>query len=337
MNAGRKCPVLVSGGAGYIGSHAVLALRDGGWQVAVVDDLSTGFASAVPEEVPFYEGDIADGGLLAQIFQEQGTGAIMHFAGSIVVPESVEKPLDYYENNTVKSRALIAAAVEAGVPHFIFSSTAATYGVPEKSPVAEDDPQYPINPYGWSKLMTERMLADASAAHGFNYGALRYFNVAGADPDARAGQSTAGATHLLKVACEAATGKRDHVAVFGADYDTPDGTGVRDYIHVSDLAAAHVLALEALIAQPQRSLTMNCGYGRGFSVLEVLDAVDRVTGAKIQRSIEPRRAGDPEELVADPSRLFETLPWKPRFADLDTIVAHALQWERRLSETRRDA
>ncbi|UOR15787.1 UDP-glucose 4-epimerase GalE [Qipengyuania aquimaris] len=334
MENDTKVPVLVTGGAGYIGSHAVLALKDAGWPVAVIDNLSTGFAFAVPEGVPLYEGDIADAELLARIFSEQGTRAIMHFAGSIIVPESVEQPLKYYENNTVKSRALIEAAVTGGVEHFIFSSTAATYGVPESSPISEDSPKSPINPYGWSKLMTEQMLADASAAHGFNFCALRYFNVAGADPEARSGQSTAGATHLIKVACEAATGKRDGVSVFGTDYDTPDGTGVRDYIHVSDLASAHVLALEALIGQPDRSLTMNCGYGKGFSVLEVLDAVDRVTNSKIERRMEPRRAGDPAELVSDPSRIRATLPWKPRHDDLGEIITHALQWERRLTELR---
>ena len=337
MSHANKVPVLVTGGAGYIGSHAVLALKDAGWPVAVIDNLSTGFEFAVPEGVPLYRGDIADGALLAHIFAEQGTKAIMHFAGSIVVPESVEQPLRYYENNTVKSRALIEAAVAGGVDHFIFSSTAATYGVPETSPVTEDSPKSPINPYGWSKLMTEQMLADAAAAHGFNFCALRYFNVAGADPQARSGQSTAGATHLIKVACEAATGKRESVAVFGTDYDTPDGTGVRDYIHVSDLANAHVLALEALIEQPEHSLTMNCGYGKGFSVLEVLDAVDRVTNATIERRMQPRRAGDPAELVSDPSRIRATLPWQPQHDDLGKIIEHALQWERRLSEIRGSA
>ncbi|WP_338467124.1 UDP-glucose 4-epimerase GalE [Novosphingobium sp. ZN18A2] len=330
-------PVLVTGGAGYIGSHAVLALKDAGWPVAVIDNLTTGFRFAVPEGVPFYEGDIEDGALLARIFAEQGTRAVMHFAGSIIVPESVENPLKYYHNNTAKSRALIAAAVEAGVPHFIFSSTAATYGIPEVSPVTEDSPKQPINPYGMSKLMTEIMLGDTAKAHPLNFCALRYFNVAGADPQARTGQSTAGATHLIKVAVEAALGKRSHVSVFGTDYDTPDGTGVRDYIHVSDLANAHVLALEALIAQPARSLTMNCGYGRGFSVLEVLDAVDRVTNAAIERRMEPRRAGDPDSLVSDNSRIRATLPWQPQYADLDTIVAHALQWERRLTDIRAEA
>jgi UDP-glucose 4-epimerase len=340
MGAGmvQKVPVLVTGGAGYIGSHAVLALKDAGWPVAVVDNLTTGFRFAVPEGVPFYQGDIEDGALLARIFAEQGmgcgSGAVMHFAGSIIVPESVDNPLKYYHNNTAKSRALIAAAVAAGVPHFIFSSTAATYGMPEVSPVTEETPQRPINPYGMSKLMTEAMLADVAFAHPLNYCALRYFNVAGADPQARTGQSTAGATHLIKVAVEAALGKRDHVAVFGTDYATADGTGVRDYIHVSDLAAAHVLALEALIAAPGDSLTMNCGYGRGFSVLEVLDAVDRVTNLKLDRRMGPRRAGDPDSLVSDNRKIKATLPWQPRFADLDTIVTHALAWERRLGEIR---
>jgi len=327
-------PVLVTGGAGYIGSHAVLALKDAGWPVAVIDNLTTGFSFAIPEGVPLYEGDIEDGALLARIFAEQGTRAVMHFAGSIIVPESVENPLKYYHNNTAKSRALIAAAVTAGVPHFIFSSTAATYGVPEVSPVTEDSPKLPINPYGMSKLMTEIMLADTANAHPINYCALRYFNVAGADPQARTGQSTAGATHLIKVAVEAALGKRSHVGVFGTDYDTPDGTGVRDYIHVSDLAAAHMLALEALIAAPERSLTMNCGYGRGFSVLEVLDAVDRVTNRTITRELQGRRAGDPDSLISDNRRIKATLPWVPRYADLETIVEHALAWERKLTEIR---
>ncbi len=330
----QKLPVLVTGGAGYIGSHAVLALTDAGWPVAVIDNLTTGFRWAVPEGVPFYEGDIEDADLLARIFAEQRIGAVMHFAGSIIVPESVENPLKYYHNNTAKSRALIAAAVAGGVKHFIFSSTAATYGVPEVSPVSEDSPKLPINPYGMSKLMTEIMLGDVARAHPLNFCALRYFNVAGADPRARTGQSTAGATHLIKVAVEAALGKREKVEVFGTDFDTPDGTGVRDYIHVSDLANAHVLALAALIEQPERSLTMNCGYGRGYSVLEVLDAVDRVTNQTINRVMSPRRAGDPDSLISDNRRIKATLPWQPQYADLDTIVTHALQWERKLSEIR---
>jgi len=326
--------VLVTGGAGYIGSHAVLALLGRGWDVAVIDNLTTGFRFAVPDGVPLYEGDIEDGALLARIFAERGTGAIMHFAGSVVVPESVENPLKYYHNNTAKSRALLEAAVKGGVKHFIFSSTAATYGIPEVSPVGEDCPKLPINPYGMSKLMTEIMLADTARSHPLNYCALRYFNVAGADPQARTGQSTAGATHLIKVAVEAALGKRESVSVFGTDYDTPDGTGVRDYIHVSDLAAAHVLALEELAAHPGESLTMNCGYGRGFSVMEVLDSVDRVTNRKINRIMGPRRAGDPDSLISDNRRIRETLPWVPQHADLDTIIAHALAWERKLTEIR---
>ena len=233
-----KVPVLVTGGAGYIGSHAVLALVDAGWPVTVIDDLSTGTRDVVPGEVPFYEGNIADPALIARIFSEQGTQAIMHFAGSIVVPESVDKPLDYYRNNTLASHALISAAVDAGVKHILFSSTAAVYGAPERVPVEEEDPTQPINPYGASKLMTERMLKDSAAAYPFNYGALRYFNVAGADPKGRTGQVGKGSTHLIKIACEAAVGKRPYVAVYGDDYDTPDGTCIRDYIHVSDLAEA---------------------------------------------------------------------------------------------------
>lgn len=327
-----KCPVLVTGGAGYIGSHAVLALLDGGWPVVVVDNLTTGFRWAVPEAAVFAEGDIADQALVGRLIAEHGIGAIIHFAGSIIVPESVENPLKYYENNTVKSRSLIESAVKGGVRHFIFSSTAATYGIPERVPVVESARTEPINPYGWSKLMTERMLADTAAAHPINFCALRYFNVSGADPQGRSGQSTAGATHLIKVAVEAATGKRSHVSVFGTDYDTADGTGVRDYIHVSDLAAAHVDALEKLIAEPSASHIMNCGYGRGFSVLEVLDAVDRVTNLKVERRMEPRRAGDPGALVADNGRILETLPWRPKLDDLETIVTHALAWERKLGE-----
>ena len=327
-----KIPVLVTGGAGYIGSHAVLALLDRGWPVAVIDDLSNGTREIVPEGVPFYEGSIADRALVERIFSEQSIGAIMHFAGSIVVPESVEKPLDYYRNNTIGSHSLISAAVASGVKHILFSSTAAVYGAPERVPIDEEDAKLPINPYGASKLMTERMLVDASAAHDLNYGALRYFNVSGADPEGRAGQIGKGSTHLIKVAVEAVVGKRDHVDVFGDDYPTPDGTCIRDYIHVSDLADAHVLALQHLIEHEHENLTLNCGYGKGLSVLEVLDAVDRVNGRAIRREMKPRRAGDPPELVASNRRLLATLDWKPRFADIDTIVTHALQWERKLAE-----
>ena len=334
MPRSERLPVLVTGGAGYIGSHAVLALLDDGWPVVVIDDLSTGFEWAVPEGVVFVRGDIADADLVGRLIDEHDLGAVMHFAGSVVVPESVADPLKYYRNNTANSRALIESAVKGGVRHFLFSSTAATYGIPETVPVREDSPQSPINPYGWSKLMTERMLIDVAAAHPMNFCALRYFNVAGADPRGRSGQSTAGATHLIKVAVEAAVGKRGHVDVYGSDYDTPDGTGVRDYIHVSDLAAAHVDALALLIAEPERSHVMNCGYGRGFSVLEVLDSVDRVTNMTIERRMAPRRPGDPPSLVADNARILATLPWRPRRDDLDTIVADALAWERRLAERR---
>ena len=294
--------------------------------------LVTGFRWAVPEGAIFAEGDIADQALVARLIEEHGIGAIIHFAGSVVVPESVENPLKYYENNTAKSRSLIESAVKGGVRHFIFSSTAATYGVPDEVPVREEARTEPINPYGWSKLMTERMLADTAFAHPINFCALRYFNVAGADPKGRSGQSTAGATHLIKVAVEAATGKRDGVSVYGTDYETPDGTGVRDYIHVSDLASAHVHALEKLVEDPAASHIMNCGYGRGFSVLEVLDAVDRVTNMRVERRMEARRAGDPDSLVADNGKILATLPWQPKLDDLDTIVMHALGWERHLAE-----
>lgn len=325
--------ILVTGGAGYIGSHAVLALKDAGWKVAVIDNLVTGFRWAVAEDVAFYEGDMGDGELIAKINAEQDIGAIMHFAGSIIVPESVSDPLKYYLNNTAKSRSLIEAAIANGIHHFIFSSTAATYGMPSHTgPIAETAPQDPINPYGRSKLMTEWMLRDVAAAHRLNYCALRYFNVAGADPRARAGQSTAGATHLIKVAVEAALGKRENVAVFGTDFDTPDGTGVRDYIHVTDLAEAHLQALHQLIAYPETSYLLNCGYGHGYSVLEVLDAVDRVTNNRIERLFEGRRAGDPAQLVADNRAIRQSFGWEPRYDDLDVIVAHALAWERRLTE-----
>ncbi|HYI42733.1 MAG TPA: UDP-glucose 4-epimerase GalE [Sphingomicrobium sp.] len=326
----QKLPVLVTGGAGYIGSHAVLALKDAGWEVAVIDNLSSGTREVVPEDVPFYEGSIADRGLVGRAFAEQRIGAIMHFAGSIIVPESVEKPLEYYENNTIATHSLLSSAVEHGVRHVLFSSTAAVYGIPEAVPITEEEPKEPINPYGASKLMTERMLADTAAAYPMNYGALRYFNVSGADPDGRAGQIGKGSTHLIKVAVEAAVGKRDHIDVFGTDYPTPDGTCIRDYIHVSDLADAHVRALQRLIERPDENLVMNCGYGKGLSVLEVLDALDRSLNQPIRREMKERRAGDPPTLVAANQRLVETLEWSPRFADIETIVKHALEWERQL-------
>jgi UDP-glucose 4-epimerase len=322
--------VLVTGGAGYIGSHAVLALLEAGHRVTVIDDLSTGFRNAVAPDAHFCQGTVADQALVSRLISERGIGAIMHFAGSIVVPESIANPLKYYRNNTVNAAGLIECAVAGGVRHFVFSSSAAVYGNPDGVPVTEDAATQPINPYGTSKLMTEMMLSDAAFAHRLNFCALRYFNVAGADPVGRAGQSTAAATHLVKVAVEAALGKRSEVAIFGNDYATRDGTGVRDYIHVADLARAHVAALDVLTTEPARSLTLNCGYGRGHSVLEVLDAVDRVAGTKLNRRIEPRRPGDPLILVADNRRILATLDWQPRYADLDIIVAHALAWERTL-------
>ena len=327
-----KPAVLVTGGAGYIGSHAALALLDCGWPVIVLDNLVTGFRWAVPEAAIFVEGDIADSGLVGALLEQHDIRAIMHFAGSVVVPESVSDPLKYYDNNTAKSRTLIETAVAKSVPHFIFSSTAAVYGIPDTIPASETMPTEPINPYGQSKLMTEWMLRDTAAAHPINYCALRYFNVAGADSDRRSGQSTVGATHLIKVAVEAALGKRDSVAVFGSDYDTPDGTGVRDYIHVSDLAAAHIDALGKLMAAPAESHILNCGYGRGFSVLEVLDSVDRVAGVSLKRDMEDRRAGDPDALIADNRAILETLPWRPQFDNLDGIVSDALAWERSLED-----
>jgi UDP-glucose 4-epimerase len=333
MRAKEDCggKVMVTGGAGYIGSHAVLALLDAGHDVVVIDNLVTGFDWAVDARATRVEMAVEDP-RVGEVIAEHGVRAIMHFAGSVVVPESVSDPLKYYRNNTAASRALIESAVGAGVPHFIFSSTAATYGTPAKVPVAEGDPTVPINPYGMSKLMTEAMLRDVAAAHPLNYACLRYFNVAGADPRGRSGQSTVGATHLIKIAVEAAIGKRDGVGVYGTDFDTPDGTGVRDYIHVADLAAAHVAALELLIERPSDSHTLNCGYGRGFSVLEVLDAVDRVTNVRVERRMEGRRAGDPAALIADNRAILAALPWRPERDDLDGIVRDAVAWERRLAE-----
>ena len=327
--------VMVTGGAGYIGSHAVLALLDAGYEVVVVDNLVTGFAWAVDPRATLIEADVADEARVRTTMRDHGIRAILHFAGSVVVPESVTDPLKYYRNNTAATRSLIESAVSAGVAHFIFSSTAATYGTPVRVPVREEDPTIPINPYGMSKLMCEAILRDVAAAHPINFAALRYFNVAGADPAGRTGQSTLGATHLIKIAVEAATGKRESVGIFGTDFDTPDGTGVRDYIHVSDLAAAHVAALALLVDRPDRSHTLNVGYGRGFSVNQVLDAVDRVTNQPIVRRYEPRRAGDPAQLIADNGAILAALDWRPERDDLDMIVRDALAWERRLSDVRR--
>lgn len=324
--------VLVTGGAGYIGSHTVLALVDRGEDVIVLDNLSTGFASVIPDGVTFVEGNVGDRALLDRVMDDHDLDAVIHFAGSIVVPDSVADPLGYYHNNTVNSRELIAACIAHRVPRFIFSSTAAVYGTPQTVPVPEDAPLEPISPYGASKLMTEWMLRDTALAHDFEYVALRYFNVAGADPKGRAGQSTARATHLIKVALEAVTGARDHVQVFGDDYDTPDGTGIRDYIHVSDLAAAHLAALDHM-RRGNKGGPFNCGYGHGASVLEVLETVQRVSGRTIDVRHAPRRAGDPAELVSDATRLRTRLDWQPELDDLAVIVEHALRWEERLRQS----
>lgn len=321
--------VLVTGGAGYIGSHMVLALVDRGEDVVVLDDLSTGFDWAVRPPAELVVADVGDIETVGGLIESRGIDAIIHFAGSIVVPDSVADPLGYYLNNTVKSRALIEAAVKGGVKRFIFSSTAAVYGMPQVNPVGEDAALDPISPYGSSKLMTEAMLRDTAFAHDFNYVALRYFNVAGADPKGRSGQSTPRATHLIKVACEAALGKRPRLEVYGTDYDTPDGTCIRDYIHVSDLARAHVLALDHLRAKDE-NLVMNCGYGRGFSVLEVIDAVKRASNVDFEVRTTDRRPGDPAALVAAAGRIRDALGWAPERDDLDLIVTDALNWERHL-------
>ena len=323
--------VLVTGGAGYIGSHMVYALADRGEDVVVLDNLSTGFDWAVSPKAKLVVGDIGDMDLVSGLIREHGIDAIINFAGSIIVPESVENPLKYYHNNTANTRNLIECAVKGGVPHFIFSSTAAVYGIPEKNPAFEDARLDPINPYGRSKLMTEWMLEDVSKAHPLNYVALRYFNVAGADPQGRTGQSTPEATHLIKVACQTALGQREKMYVFGTDYDTPDGTCIRDYIHVTDLIAAHVDALDYL-RHGGESAIFNCGYGRGFSVLEVIDAVKKVAGHDFPVEMTGRRAGDPPALVAGADRVREVLGWKPEHDDLNEIVASAYAWERHLLE-----
>jgi UDP-glucose 4-epimerase len=328
--------VLVTGGAGYIGSHMVLELADAGERAVVLDNLSTGNDWAVAHGVPLVVGDSGDQELVAGIIRQHGIDAIIHFAASIVVHDSVRDPLGYYRNNTVNARALIECAVQNGVRHFIFSSTAAVYGNPAEIPVTENAPTQPISPYGWSKLMSEIMLRDAGRAHGLGHVILRYFNVAGADPLCRAGQSTRMATHLIKVAVEAALGLRGQLDVFGDDYPTPDGSCIRDYIHVSDLARAHSDALRHLRSGAP-PLTLNCGYGHGFSVLEVIDTVKRVSGVDFKVDIAPRREGDPARIVADSQRARATLGWQPRYDDLSTIVAHALAWERELIKRRTNA
>ena len=325
--------VLVTGGAGYIGSHMVLELLGAGEDVVVLDNLSTGFRKVVPDAAHFVEGNVGDMALAGRLLREYRIDAILHFAGSIVVPDSITDPLGYYQNNTCNSRNLLASAVDAGVPHFIFSSTAAVYGEPETIPISEDAELHPISPYGSSKRMTETMLADTARAHPLRYVALRYFNVAGADPSGRTGQSTPRATHLIKVASEAAVGLRAGLDVFGTDYGTPDGTCVRDYIHVTDLVRAHLDALRYLRSGGE-STVLNCGYGEGFSVLEVVDAVKRVSGVDFPVRTVERRPGDPPALVAGAGRIRVRLGWKPRRNDLDTIVSHALSWEKHLKDLR---
>jgi UDP-glucose 4-epimerase len=323
--------VLVTGGAGYIGSHMALELLDAGERAVVLDNLSTGLARAVPKEAELIEGDVGDQSLVARMIETRAVDAVIHFAGSVVVPDSVADPLGYYLNNTVKSRALIEIAVKCGVRHFIFSSTAAVYGMTGDQPVAEDAPLAPMSPYGSSKRMTEIMLADTAQAHDFRYVALRYFNVAGADPQGRAGQSTPRATHLIKVACETALGKRSHIQVFGTDYPTRDGTCIRDYIHVTDLTRAHLAALRHLRAGGASDV-VNCGYGRGYSVLEVIDAVKRASGRNFDVRLGPRRPGDPAVVIAATERIRRLLGWVPQHDRLDAIVSQALRWEERLQK-----
>lgn len=325
--------ILVTGGAGYIGSQTVLACLEQGERVVVVDDLSTGFRWALPSDVTLIVADVGDQAAVADVIARFEVDEIVHFAAATVVPESVRDPLRYYLTNTAKARDLIEVAVRSGVSRFVFSSTAAVYGDAARVPISEDDPTTPISPYGWSKLMTERILRDAGRAHGLQWVALRYFNVAGADPDGRTGQSTPAATHLIKAATEAAVGLRAEIEVFGADYPTPDGTCIRDFVHVADVALAHVAALRYL-RDGGDSIALNCGYGRGCSVLEVVDAVQRVSGVDIPVRIGPRREGDAAEIVASPRLIKAVLGWTPRFAGLDVIVEHALAWERRLAERR---
>jgi UDP-glucose 4-epimerase len=325
--------VLVTGGAGYIGSHMVLALVEAGESVVVIDNLSTGFSTFLPQGVPLFTGDAGDEDLVDNVIKSHGIESIIHFAGSVVVPDSMRDPLGYYRNNTMTTRNLLNAAVRGGINRFIFSSTAAVYGNPDQVPVPEEAPTRPLSPYGASKLMSEIMLHDVASAHGMNYVALRYFNVAGADPQGRVGLSTIGATHLLKIAVEAATGQRARIDVFGTDYPTRDGSCIRDFIHVSDLAQAHRAAL-AYLRNGGKSATLNCGYGRGYSVLETIEAVRRVSGKNFAVQYAPRRPGDIMTMVADTSRMQKLLDWTARYDDLDTIAAHALAWEEKLLRER---
>ncbi|MFT4116945.1 UDP-glucose 4-epimerase GalE [Bradyrhizobium sp.] len=325
--------VLVTGGAGYIGSHTVLALAEAGEDVVVVDDLSTGFSAYLPEGVPLFIGDAGDENLIEGVIAQHNIESIIHFAGSVVVPDSMRDPLGYYRNNFTTARNLLNVAVKRGINRFIFSSTAAVYGNPDQVPVPEHAPTRPLSPYGSSKLMTEIMLHDVATAYGMQYVTLRYFNVAGADPHARIGLATIGATHLLKIAVEAATGQRAKIDVFGTDYPTQDGSCIRDFIHVTDLSQAHRSAL-AYLRRGGASTTLNCGYGRGYSVLETIDAVRRVSGRSFAVQYAPRRPGDIMTMVADTSRIRSLLDWQPQYDDLETIAAHALAWEDKLFRER---
>ncbi|HEX9708151.1 MAG TPA: UDP-glucose 4-epimerase GalE [Steroidobacteraceae bacterium] len=320
--------ILVTGGAGYIGSHVGRQLGERGEKLVTLDNLSTGYRGAVLHG-EFVAGDTGDAELVANLLKTHSIDTVMHFAAHISVPESVEKPLKYYRNNTANTRTLLECCIAAGVKHFVFSSTAAVYGIPASGVATEDTPTEPINPYGRSKLMSEAMLRDVAAVTPLRYVALRYFNVAGADPGGRIGQSTPEATHLIKVACEHVVGRRKQIAIFGTDYDTPDGTCVRDYIHVEDLASAHLQALDYLRGGGA-SATLNCGYGQGFSVRDVLDEVARVSGSKLSITESGRRAGDPPQLIAAAGQIRKTLGWTPRHQDLAGIVATALAWEKRL-------
>ena len=322
--------VLVTGGAGYIGSHMVHRLVEESEDVVVLDNLSTGVKENLPQQARLLVGDVGNESLLADLFESNQFDAVIHFAGSVVVPESVAQPLDYYRNNTTASRSLISACVRHAVPNFLFSSTAAVYGSPPTMPVSEDTRPDPVSPYGRSKLMTEWILQDTGKAHGLRYGILRYFNVAGADPLGRTGQSTPRATHLIKRACEVATGSHEKLTIFGMDYATSDGTGVRDYIHVSDLVDIHWKVLQEL-RRGEASLLLNCGYGRGYSVKEVVAAIERITGKSLPVELAPRRPGDLDIVVAETQRLNEKLGWIPHYADLDMIVKTALRWETRLA------
>ena len=328
--------VLVTGGAGYVGAHMLLALQAAGEKAVALDDLSVGSRTLVPPGVPLIIADVGDKETLARVFADYDVTEVIHFAGSILVPESLIHPLSYYRNNTANTLALLEACVDAGIRRFIFSSTAAVYGTPDSVPVSESAPFRSITPYGGSMAMSERILSDAATAHGISFITLRYFNVAGADPKGRAGE-IGKPTHLIKVAAQIAVGVRhEELQIYGADYPTPDGTAIRDYVHVADIADAHLSALSRL-RNGGESATLNVGYGRGYSVREVIEAIERVIGRPIPQKIAPRRAGDPPQLIADGAAIRRVLNWRPRYDDIDFIVETAIAWERKLAATRSEA